>query len=307
MRLHRRSATSAAVLASLVLTLGACSGQSDDTGGRGGDAGGRESSAEADPGPDVRVDDSDDFADQTYVAMGDSYTSAPGVEPVDAASGGCDRSEVNYPSLVSGAYGGSTLLDVSCSGATTADVLAPQVLGDGTTVPPQIDAVTAETDLVTLSTGGNDFGVFAILAGVCTDGGCPDLDIATVQEGLAQVTTDLTATIQAIRAKAPDARVLVVGYPQVAPEGDGCDDAPLEGNEVTLARLLNQQLVEAQRSGAEAADAEFVDLWDVTQGHALCADDPWINGLSGEGAAPYHPFAAEQRAAAAEVVAAIDG
>lgn len=306
-RLRRVSASAACVLALTAFT--ACS---DDGGERDGDAGEPSSDASEDaddPGgvPSVRVDDSDDFADQTYVALGDSYTAAPGVDPVEEASGACERSEVNYPKLVAGAYGGSTLIDVSCSGATIADLLDGQSLSGGEATEPQVDSITAETDVVTISIGGNDIGALALLGGGCGVDGCENLDIPAIQAGLQQISTDLADLIEQVGARAPEARVLVIGYPQIAPEGEGCDAVPLEDDELTLAALLNSELVNAQRTGAENAGAEFVDLTEATSGHALCSDDPWINDGDFDGAAPFHPFEAEQRAAAAEIIDTLDG
>ncbi|HEY1133417.1 MAG TPA: SGNH/GDSL hydrolase family protein [Nocardioides sp.] len=290
--LPRRVAVALAAPLALGLALTACTG-------------GDHRSEPEPSGPELRTDDSQDFAGQRYVAMGDSYTAAPGVEPVDGASGQCGRSEANYPRLVQGAFGGSELVDVSCSGATTNDLVAAQQLAGGS-VPAQIDAVTADTDVVTISTGGNDFGAFALLAGDCDGGGCANLDIATVQQGLAEVEENLAGVIGTVRQRAPEARVLVIGYPQVAPSGDGCDDVPFDSQAVGLVRLLNRELANTQERAAEAAGAEFVDLWAATEGHALCSDEPWINGGDSEGAAPYHPLAAEQRAAAVAIVRVLD-
>lgn len=293
----------------LAATLAGCSDDGPTPGRADGGSSSSPSSDSADAdGPEVPVDDSDDFADQVYVAMGDSYTAAPGVEPADADSGACSRSDVNYPHLVQGAFGGSQLLDVSCSGATTADLTAPQTFR-GETFPPQIDAVTADTDIVTVSTGGNDFGAFAILAGQCdptaaeATADCPTLDLDAAAAGLAEITTNLAATIAEIQARAPEARVLVVGYPQVVPATtEGCDDLPVTGEQIGLARLLNQELANAQQRAAEAAGVEFVDTFPATEGHSLCSDDPWINGANFDGAAPYHPLESGQRAVAAAVV-----
>ncbi|MFW6772997.1 SGNH/GDSL hydrolase family protein [Nocardioides sp. CPCC 205120] len=307
MRLRRPLLGPLATGTALVLALAACS--DDGSGGDAGDERGSASAEETPAGPAVRTDDSDDHADQVYVAMGDSYTAAPGVDPAQGDSGVCGRSQVNYPSLVAGAFGGSTLVDVSCSGATTGDLLASQQLA-GQTIPPQADAVTAETDVVTISTGGNDFGAFGVLAGQCEQPGttCPTLDLATAQEGLARVTSDLVAAIDVVRERAPQARVLVVGYPQVVPPGtEGCEDLPVDGDVLGLARLLNQELANAQQRAAEQAGVDYVDVFAATEGHALCSDDPWINGGDFVDAAPYHPLPAGQRAVAAEVVAALDG
>lgn len=307
----------ALVLAAALLALGACSGSGDgeDDAGPGTST---ESTAPAEAatssdgepgnpaGPEVPVDDSDDHADQRYVALGDSYTSAPGVEPLDEADEACGRSLVNYPRLVQGAFGGSELVDVSCSGATTADVIYPQQTG-GATVPAQIDAVTAETTVVTLSTGGNDFGAFAVLSGQCnTPGtpGCPELTVEGAQRALDEIQTSLVDTIGQISERAPQARVLVVGYPQIIPADTlACgDELPLPAEALGLARVVNEQLAAMQQRAAETAGAEYVDVFAATEGHDLCSDEPWINGGDWDFAAPYHPLAAEQRAAALAVI-----
>ena len=89
-----------------------------------------------------------------YVALGSSYAAGPGIP---TQSGGvCTRSSHNYPNLVAAKLKLS-LVDVSCSGATTANVLTTS---QGTN-PPQIDAVTSDTSLVTFTVGGNDIGYTA--------------------------------------------------------------------------------------------------------------------------------------------------
>ena len=91
-----------------------------------------------------------------YVALGDSYSAASGVLPPDpAAPFNCIRSTANYPHLIAAAIG-AELTDVTCGGADTSDYFTPQY----DNVPPQLDAVTADTDLITMTIGGNDSGVF---------------------------------------------------------------------------------------------------------------------------------------------------
>ena len=68
-----------------------------------------------------------------YVALGDSYTAAPLVPPTDT-SNVCLRSGANYPALVAEAMPGTTLTDVSCSGATTANTTTPQIGAGGDSV-----------------------------------------------------------------------------------------------------------------------------------------------------------------------------
>src|SRR5829696_1433957 len=89
-----------------------------------------------------------------YVALGDSYSAASGVLPPDpTAPPSCLRSTSNYPHVIAGATG-AQLTDVTCGGAETGDFFAPQYTG----VAPQLDAVDADAQLVTMTIGGNDSG-----------------------------------------------------------------------------------------------------------------------------------------------------
>ena len=98
-----------------------------------------------------------------YVALGDSFTADWGVDPVaaDEPSTGCRQSTNNYPHQVA-ANLGLNLTDVSCAGALTTNMTQSQTsFPDGLThpaAPPQFDALTATTEIVTIGIGGNDFG-----------------------------------------------------------------------------------------------------------------------------------------------------
>src|SRR5689334_6315092 len=91
-----------------------------------------------------------------YVALGDSYAAIASLLTVHGTPG-CFRSADNYPSNVARELGVATFTDVTCSSATTGHLTAPQATGLGTN-PPQFDALTADTDLVSLTIGGNDLG-----------------------------------------------------------------------------------------------------------------------------------------------------
>ena len=88
-----------------------------------------------------------------YVALGDSYSAGPLIPTTDLA-GGCARSDHNYPSLVAKGLGVRTLVDVTCSGATTADVTHVQRTFGDARIPPQGRMLTPDTDLVTIGIGG---------------------------------------------------------------------------------------------------------------------------------------------------------
>src|SRR5436309_1468147 len=95
-----------------------------------------------------------------YVALGDSAASGPLILPVDLSSPGCYRSQRNYPKLAA-AQIGVPITDVTCSGADTSDMTASQSTDFGS-VPPQFDALTPDTSLVTLQIGGNDAGLVGL-------------------------------------------------------------------------------------------------------------------------------------------------
>jgi len=162
-----------------------------------------------------------------YVALGDSYTAGPGIPNQTPESGGCRRSDHNYPHLVAAALGVSEFDDVSCGSATTAHMTSPQPLPGGLTNGPQLDALAPDVDLVTLGIGGNDIGFGEIIltcAGhsVLLPVTAPCRHHYTRHGDELGARIDATApkvaaVLAAIRARAPAARILVVGYPVILP------------------------------------------------------------------------------------------
>jgi lysophospholipase L1-like esterase len=243
-----------------------------------------------------------------YVALGDSYTAAPGV-PGETSNDGCLRSSGNYPHLLATALPVARLVDVSCGGADTADVRRPQLRG----VAPQLDAVTRGTDLVTIGLGGNDAQLFGHLLSACirqdaaTTSGSPCADSLgpSVPTALRRIEANLSDVVRAVRQKAPGAEVVLVGYPQIVPASGRCAEVPFAPDDYAFARQVNRGLTEAVERAATATRTTYVDIWTASKGHDICSADPWINGLSGAGAAPFHPFAAEQAEVARLVAAAL--
>ena len=246
-----------------------------------------------------------------YVALGDSYTAAPLVPPTDTSTI-CLRSGVNYPALVARAMPGTHLTDVSCSGATTANTVEPQQGRTGT-VPPQLGALRRGTDLVTIGLGGNDGRLFATMTMRCTKLAaadptgrpCADALGADLPAALTQVHRNLVGVVRDVRTRAPHARVLLVGYPEIVPATGSCRDLPLATGDYAYARQVIEGLNRAVRGAAADTKAEYVDVWADTRGHSICAADPWINGrvTSAERALAYHPMAPEQQAVARAIVA----
>lgn len=304
-----RALLSTLATATLAVALAGCA---EDTSGQEASAPSADtSSAETSPSPSQEASGgSGEYP--TYVAIGDSYTSAPLVPETDPEDG-CLRSTGNYPSLVAAALEGTELTDVSCAGADTTALVGVQQTFDGLSRPPQLQAVTEDTDLVTVSIGGNDFGLFSTFVGGCaqvasTDpDGSPCTDVASEDgpEVLAKIEQRIASVVEGLRGRAPEARILVVGYPQIVPQGDrSCPALPIAEDDLPFARTMNRGLAEALQEGARKGEAEYVDAYALTEGHDVCSDDPWIAGkktVEGQALA-FHPFAAHQEAVAEEIL-----
>jgi lysophospholipase L1-like esterase len=249
--------------------------------------------AHADPGP--------------YVALGDSYTAGPLVLNLVGRPTGCGRSDRNYPALVKAAAGITQFRDVSCSGATTVNMTAAQPVLLGRHAP-QFDALRADLKLVTIGIGGNDVGLVGmatrcLVLGLLAPTGSTCRRIFAKPEGgdriadqIAATAPRIAATLQGIHERSPQARVLIVGYPAVMPQrGRGCYPlVTLSPNDMAyideMLRRTNAMLAEQ----AAANDAEYVDTFDESIGHDLCAPlgTRWFEGLLPLAPAfPLHPNA----------------
>jgi lysophospholipase L1-like esterase len=249
--------------------------------------------------------------DTNYVSLGDSYTSGPLIpQQVDA---NCARSDHNYPSLVAAARKVTAFRDVSCSGATTENMWKPQ----GTN-GPQLDAVQRDTDLVTVQIGGNDVGFSSVIA-TCARLSSQDLSGNPCQRyygasGVDQLAVDIAKTapkidrvLRAVHARAPHARVLVVGYPDLLPDdGSGCyPSVPFAAKDFPYLRDTGKRLNLMLRLVAAWNHAQYVDTYGPTRGHDMCKApaDRWIEPLQpASPAAPAHPNAKGEEAMAGAVL-----
>ena len=236
-----------------------------------------------------------------YVALGSSFASGPGVAE-RAEPGPCSRSTANYPRLLA-RQRGLSLIDVSCAGATTKDVLRGGQNGLG----PQLDAVTADTRLVTVTIGGNDvyysraFGALACQKR--TDlaeerrKGCVAATPEQVERGFAMLQGGLREIASGVHARAPEARLIFVGYERVLPERGTCPDLALTDAEADELRAVADRLDAVTAEAARAEGAEYLATSRLSLGHDACAADPWINGIVPSwspdtwSAAPFHPNA----------------
>jgi hypothetical protein len=272
----------------------------------------------------VRMEPEDAALWGNYVALGDSYSSGDGAgdyDPATAEPGGCWRSENAYPKVIGEEFDFSgSLAFYACSTHKGEDML-----GQIGTPESQIERVTENTSLVTLGIGGNDLGFTPVLrtcivrmplleSSVCV-GQEEDLErrMDAFEETLAEVLGE-------IRDRAPDARVLVLGYPRLFPEEPpGMYYTLTVSDQVwlnSLAQRFNQRIRDGVYEvdgevygGRRTGSVEYVNTFSALNGYEVSAEESWLNGIVlgqlGEGLrvdrASFHPTAQGQMSIAERV------
>lgn len=244
-----------------------------------------------------------------YVALGDSFAAGPLIFP-QVTGAPCFRSAVNYPHLVARAIGARTFRDVTCSSATTANVIStPQPGGSpgAPAVPVQLDAVTSTTTLVTLSIGANDAKLVDLVSGcINLPPGTPSCQERNTVGGVdrAAQAVDSAApaianAIEAIHAKAPRARVVITSYGNYIRPGGCYPLQPIRPADATYVQGLVNRLGQVTRTVAAAHRADYVDFIGPGTGHDGCnLFSNWVTfvtpGLT-LGLVPLHPTALGER------------
>jgi len=204
-----------------------------------------------------------------YVALGDSFSSGVGTGSYTLSSS-CKRSTLAYPYLVSQQRPNTALTFVACSGATTNDLMASQ-----------IQSVTPDTSIVTVSIGGNDIG-FSSLISQCTLGECSAALDATRNSFAATLSPRLDTVYAAIRNQAPNATVVVLGYPREFNSSSCFGNLGISATERTKANQLADALDGV--IAARAADLRYRFVYQSALApfstHAVCSSSPWLNGLN---------------------------
>jgi lysophospholipase L1-like esterase len=250
-----------------------------------------------------------------YVALGDSYSAASGVLPPDpAAPTQCVRSLLNYPHVIASRIS-TQLTDVTCGGAQTKDYFTSQYQR----VPPQLDALTKGTRLVTMTIGGNDGNVFVDTiidcgsAGLSTQGQgspCKDRYGSSFDDTIRNTTYPaLVNALTAVHAKAPRAKVAILGYPWVMPPSGGCYPImPVAVGDVPYVRDIQATLNDAVSRAAAATGTTYVDFSAVSEGHDACQPIGvrWIEpAVAGTNPVIVHPNALGEAQMAAQTMATL--
>lgn len=237
----------------------------------------------------------------TYVALGDSYQSGEGAynyfEGTDSTYNKCHRSTEAYPArLASDQLQMLTLDFQACSGAVMVNLFQPEG-ADG--VPwdegeAQLDALGGDTRLVTIGIVGNDLG-FAktveecikstLLSRVTEEFGfvisCEALQGAGAAESVASLESgvfrqQLLTVYRAVRAKAPNARVVVVTYPSFFPQ-EGTEPGlcgwTIRNSDQRWMNLMIRRADTAISRHAKSMGFEVVNMVDAFRGHEQCTDN----------------------------------
>jgi len=260
-----------------------------------------------------------------YVALGDSYTSGPGILPQETTIPGCLRSTVNYPHLIAPGLPQLAFRDVSCSGAQTKDMTASQNVDPDPDPAPQFDALDGSTKIVTLGIGGNDIG-FVSIAEKCVQlatqnplatAPCRDYYTANgfITDQLNQLSPRLDAVLDGIISRSPSAKVFVVGYPDILPEDKAqflqCRPVlPVATGDIPYLRDKVEKLLNSTiRARAIAHGAVYVNTYTPSIGHDACQIPTslrWVEPVApAADAAPVHPNRAGMEATATAVRAAM--
>jgi lysophospholipase L1-like esterase len=244
-----------------------------------------------------------------YVAMGSSFAAGPGVTvSADRPATRCTRSRDNYARQLA-RLRQLDLVDVSCGGATSAHLLGPW-----NELAPQIDALTADTALVTITIGGNDVGyvgrlftascsggsdLLASAAAICkgmaarqqAGGAAVSLPPIPTEAAWATLAASLDRVTEEVRRRAPRARLIFVDYVTLLPTGALCPQVPLNADDAASARATARRLAQETASAAKRAGAETLRVSALSQAHDACAAVPWANGfVPRQGSAPFAPY-----------------
>lgn len=227
-----------------------------------------------------------------YVAMGSSFAAGPGIPSYyEDPSAPCARSTGNYAHQIASRRG-FALTDVSCSGAVTAHLAGPRGA-----IPPQLDALTPDTRLVTITIGGNDLNYIGRLsAAACNSHAAQSWDKekcpvppAPDEAAYAALAVRMDATAKEVRRRAPDARLVLVDYLTILPAVGTCDATPLSSPEADASRETARRLAAITARTAADNGADVVKSSELSADHDACSSDAWMNGFPALGSGtPYH-------------------
>ena len=246
-----------------------------------------------------------------YVALGSSFAAGAGLGKLQENSPLlCARSVGGYPQRLARELK-LPIVDMSCGGAVTAHLLHGGQFFQG----PQVRVVGKSTRLVTITVGGNDVGyvgdlsmlasrntdsIFGRMARLFWSGPKP-----MEQRGFEKLQVELQQTIRNIRLRAPTAQIVVATYPTILPPAGTCERLSLSASEAQSMRKVGDRLAQVTREAARAGGAILVDMHALGAKHNACSKEPWVNGWTNGGIAPFHPTSLGAKATADAIALAL--
>jgi len=216
-----------------------------------------------------------------YVALGDSYSSGTGTRTYYDT--GCQRSVYAYPYLLHNAHPDWTFVHAACSGAKTGDVINTQSA-----------SLTADTNWVTYTIGGNDAGFSSVITECAKPSWASDCN-AAIDGAQNYINNTLPGRLDLVNNKikslSPSAKVIVLDYPRLF-NGEDCNAGTFfSPSEETRLNQTADMLRDKLSQAATRAGANFLfrDVIPPFVGHAGCDNPEWIHGLSNPVGESYHP------------------
>jgi len=217
-----------------------------------------------------------------YVALGDSYSSGVGA---GSTSGSCAQSPNAYPALWAEANSPASFTFAACSGAKTSDVISSQ-----------LSSLSASTTLVSITIGGNDAGFSSIME-TCvlkSTSACESAVASGEQYVNSTLPAQLDTTLADIRAHAPNAKIVVLDYPDFYDLNAKLCLGLSSGDHQALDNGINA-LDSTLQAAAAANGATFADVRAQFSGHELCDGAGWLNSVTLPIGNSYHPTATGQK------------
>lgn len=267
-----------------------------------------------------------------YVALGSSFAAGPSIDPIIQKDAG--RSGNNYAHLLAAKLN-ANLTDLSVSGATLLSVLRETQTTTLTMAkfPPQTDQIPADTNIVTLTAGGNDLGYSRDMIMESVDNAIHAKVITTISSAISaakamfssssqaaqtsnatpeEVTTRFIEVIDKIHMKAPKAKIYLVEYLEVFTDdsktGDGTN---LTADQIKKFRKTSADLAGAYCAAAKARpEVTLIRTAEASKAHGLGSAKPWVTPfdlvsmMKGQ-STPYHPNKIGMQAVADLIYAAM--
>lgn len=220
------------------------------------------------------------------VVLGDSFAAGVGTPPYIDPPSECKRSDAAYAKILDAYRSINLQAFVACSGATTTHVGLTGSKGE----PPQVDSITADTDVVTVQALGNDFAVSTIQAMCFSD--APDVNCEaatpfpvppgdplyglTVGDVVASIPTVGGARLDALYAEInrrltnPKSKALAIGYPGLLGDGGPYCAALITPGELAVAAQMVTNLNTVIKSKAQQWGLKFVPVERLFRGLDAC-------------------------------------